>query len=814
MLSKFMAIACAMTFALAASGQNIRGRIEDSKTNEVLAGATVRVLETLQTTVSDQQGKFEIAKNSGTATLEVRFVGYQPKKVAIDNVQQEWVIRLDVDARITEEVVVYATRADDKTPTTYTNIGKKELQAQNFGQDLPFLLNWTPSLITTSDAGAGVGYTGMRIRGSDATRINVTINGVPYNDAESQNTFWVDIPDIASSTQSIQVQRGVGTSTNGGSAFGASVNLQTNLRNEDAYGEVVNAVGSFNTRRHTFNFGSGLLAKNWVVDGRVSKIVSDGFIDRASSDLSSYYFSAGHFTDKTILKAVVFGGSERTYQSWYGVPESRLTNNAEAMQITASNEGWNEEQLQNLLNSNSRTFNIYTYENQVDDYKQDHYQLHTTHRFSEFVTASSSLHYTYGRGFYEQYQYNDEFENYGIPDVTIGDSIVSSTDIVRRRWLDNHFYGITYSVTYEKDKVNAIVGGAWNRYVGDHFGRIVWAEVVTVPFDYQYYFSQGDKKDFSAYLKVNYELVEDLQAFVDLQARSVNYETAGTGNELVPFAVNADFNFFNPKAGLRYALANNQFIYSSLSWANREPVRDDFVDNPGTAPRSERLMNLETGYRKESSKFVLQANVYWMKYNDQLVLTGALNDVGAVIRTNVDKSYRLGLEVESAWKISNRLTWAANLAISRNKINEFAEVLYDYGLNYDTLIVVERMYRDTDISFSPNLVAGSVLSFNPVQSLQLSLLTKYVGRQYLDNTSNNARSLRPYFVNDLRLNFVWKPALVRQVDISFLVNNLLNEEYESNGYTYGYLGGGEEFRENFYYPQAGRHFMAMVSIKF
>jgi iron complex outermembrane receptor protein len=326
---------------------------------------------------------------------------------------------LEEDILMTDQVIVSATRVSEKSPTTFTTINKALLQKQNFGQDLPLTLNWTPSLVTTSDAGAGVGYTGLRIRGSDATRINVTINGIPVNDSESQGVFWVNTPDLASSTQSVQVQRGVGTSTNGAGAFGASVNLQTNTRNDKAYADVVNSFGSFGTLRNTIAFGTGLINDKFVFDGRVSQIRSDGYIDRASADLKSYYLSGGYYGKKTMIKAIVFGGKEITYQSWYGAPESRLNNDEEAMLETASIEGWNQEQTDNLLSS-GRTFNIYTYDNQVDDYAQDHYQLHTSHRFSESLTLNAALHYTYGRGYYEEYRYADDFENYGLSNVVVG----------------------------------------------------------------------------------------------------------------------------------------------------------------------------------------------------------------------------------------------------------------------------------------------------------------------------------------------------------------------------------------------------------
>ncbi|MDW8332519.1 MAG: TonB-dependent receptor, partial [Cyclobacteriaceae bacterium] len=548
-------------------------------------------------------------------------------------------VELEEGISFTDEVLVTATRASEKTPTTFTSVDRTTLRKQNFGQDMPLLLNWTPSVVTTSDAGNGVGYTYINIRGSDATRINVTLNGIPYNDSESQGVFWVDIPDIASSTQNIQIQRGVGTSTNGPGAFGATINLQTLSQTQDPYAEVIQSAGSFNTWRTTAGFGTGLLSNHWTIDGRFSKISSDGFIDRATSDLQSYYFSAGYNTKRTMVKAIVFGGHERTYQSWYGVPESRLRNDTTAMLITAANEGWNEEQTQHLLQSNSRTFNIYTYKDQVDDYAQDHYQLHTSHRFSDKMTGNVALHYTYGRGYYEEFRDRDRLSRYGLPNITIGDSVISRSDIIRRRWLDNDFYGLTYSLQYEHNKLSLTWGGAWNRYDGRHFGEIIWAQVTQVPKDYRYYFSDAVKTDFNTYLKANWQVADRLNLYGDVQVRTIGYRTAGNDNRQNTFDVDVNYVFFNPKAGLTYQLKPNEQIYVSYAVANREPVRKDFIDNPFNQwPRPERLGNLEAGYRIQRDRYLFNANVYWMDYKDQLVLTGELNDVGAAIRTNVDRS--------------------------------------------------------------------------------------------------------------------------------------------------------------------------------
>lgn len=820
MLRSFL-VTILMVISLGASAQlSIRGVVRDAKTNAVLPGATVQLEGAERLSITDDTGHFLFdGLTPGTYSVRTKFIGYADKLETV-NLQSnvELIFPLAESFQMTDEVIVYATRANDKTPTTYSTIDKQTIDKQNFGQDLPMLLNWTPSVVTTSDAGAGVGYTGMRIRGSDGTSINVTINGIPFNDAESLGTYWVDVPDVASSVQSMQVQRGVGTSTNGAGAFGASINLQTNTRNDTPYATLINAIGSFGTHRHTVGFGTGLLSKKWEVEGRLSKIASDGFIDRASSDLQSYYFSGGFYEGNTVVKALVFGGKERTYQAWYGVPESRLKGDPEAMEMTASNEGWNDEQIENLLTSNSRTFNPYTYENQVDDYKQDHYQLHFSHRFSDALTANISTHYTKGKGFYEEYRYNDKFKNYGLADVVIGDSVMASSDIIRRRWLDNDFYGVTYSLNYEREKFNLVLGGGWNRYDGDHFGEIVWAQVTTVPTLYQYYLNNGDKRDFNIYMKGNYQVTEKLSAFLDLQYRGITYKTSGIENKQNNFALQADFDFFNPKAGVTFALSNTKQLYASYSIANREPVRNDFVDasfnTKPITPKAETLRNLEVGYRASSDRYTISANYYLMDYRNQLVMTGALNDVGASLRTNVAKSYRTGIELEGLIKISDKLRWNVNVTVSQNKIKDFTEVLTDSGPDWDDYIVVERKYKNTDISFSPAVISGSTLSYLPFKGAEISLLTKYVGKQFLDNTATDARSIDGYIVNDVRLIYVLKPKFIKQIDFSILLNNILDEKYSSNGYTWGYLGGGDEYRENYFYPQAGRNFMAMITLKF
>lgn len=818
MLKKCLTVAFVLiTVFVYAQKYTVAGTIRDAKSNQALSGATVQVEGTNKFAITDAFGKFMIDRiPTGEYVLLIRSLGYEAKseRLTINN-NTTLDVSLPETIQLTDEVVITATRAGENAPATFSTVDKTAIQKQNFGQDLPFLLNWTPSIVTTSDAGTGIGYTGMRIRGSDATNINVTINGIPYNDAESLGTFWVDIPDIATSTQSIQIQRGVGTSTNGGGAFGASINLQTNTLNDQPYATIGSAAGSFGTFKNSINFGTGMLNDHWVIDGRISKIVSDGFIDRATADLESYYFSAGYYSGKTLIKAITFGGHERTYQAWYGVPQSRLENDIEAMEQTVINEGWNEEQRQNLLTSNSRTFNPYTYKNQVDDYNQQHYQLHFSQQLKDGLTANAALHYTPGKGYYEEYRYDNDFEDYGIDPITIGGETITSSDLIRRRWLDNDFYGITYSVNYQKNNLDLIVGGAWNRYEGDHFGEIIWAEVSPVPAEYQYYFNSGDKRDFNIFTKATFSFTDRISGYLDLQYRKVDYSANGLENKQFNIDVNETFDFFNPKAGVVVSLNDQDQLYASYSLAHREPVRSDFVDAPaGKKPVHEKLHNVEMGYKYIKDRLQLKVNYFLMLYRDQLVLTGELNDVGASLRTNVDQSYRTGIEAEALIRISNKFAWTGNMTLSQNKIKDFTEVLYDYGMNWDEYNVVENKYSNVNIAYSPSLIAASGLSYFPVRNLELTLLTKYVSKQYLDNTANNARVIDDYLINDIRITYTVKPSLMKELAFSLLLNNILDETYESNGYTWGYLGGGGSYRENYYYPQAGLNFMGMVTLKF
>ncbi|MDB5261139.1 MAG: TonB-dependent receptor [Adhaeribacter sp.] len=788
-------------FALAQ--YTVTGTITDVQTQQPLIGATVQIGQA--GTTSNVQGQYVLNNiPAGTQTLVVSFVGYTTAKQTL-TVAQDYVanIVLRLANYRTEEVVISATRANEKTGTTFTNVTQAQIREQNFGQDLPYLLTQTPSVVVNSDAGAGVGYTGIRIRGSDITRINVTVNGIPINDSESHGTFFVNMPDLASSVQDIQVQRGVGTSTNGPAAFGASLNIRTLGFNQEAYAEAVNSIGSFNTRRHSVSFGTGLIKDKFTFDGRLSKIASDGYVDRASSDLKSYYFSAGYLGKTGMLRFVSFSGKEKTYQAWNGVPEDKL--------------------------QTDRTYNSLTYENETDNYQQDHYQLHYSKNFARYFDLGGAFHLTRGRGYYEQYKNNQKLANYNIPAVVLGDTTITRTDLIRQKWLDNYFYGVTYALNYnpQNERLTATLGGAWNRYNGDHYGEVIWARYASNSETRQrYYAGTALKTDFNIYGKVNYQLTPKLGLFGDLQYRTINYELEGNDDDQRDVTLQANFNFFNPKGGVTYALTDNQTLYASYAVGNREPVRSDFVDRKGAAePKPETLYNLEAGYRLRGNNpavigrrvgYSLDANYYYMNYNNQLVLTGQLNDVGSPLRTNIKDSYRTGVELAGVLNFFNRVELNSSVGLSRNKIQHYTETVYVYDADYNPEGTVENNYSETDISFSPNLVTAHTLEVQPLKGLKAAILYKTVSKQYLDNTGSESRKINGYQVADLRLRYVVKPAFMRELEVGFLLNNLFNARYEANGYTFSerYSGDPTRYDYNYYFPQATRNFLLTLGLRF
>jgi iron complex outermembrane receptor protein len=766
----------------------ISGKISEKKSGMALNGATINLVNTYSTARSDASGKYTLNNlKPGNYLIKVSFLGFQSFERTV-SLKGDMSLNFELiqNNLVADEVLVRATRASENSASTYSNINKEQLEKNNLGQDLPFLLNQTPSVVVSSDAGNGIGYTGIRIRGSDPTRLNVTINGIPYNDPESQGTYWVNLPDFASSVDNIQIQRGVGTSTNGAGAFGGSLNIQTTTKRDSAYAELNNTFGSYQTIKNTINAGTGLINNKFSFDGRLSRIKSDGYMDRGSSMLKSYFLSAAYYGKKDLLRANVFSGSEKTYQAWNGIP-------------------------QNLLKTN-RTFNSFTYNDQTDNYVQDHYQLLYSHTFSSVLSANTALHYTKGRGYYEEFKEDQNLANYGITPFASGGITINKSDLIRRRWLDNNFYGLTYSLDYRpSENISYTLGGAYNEYDGDHFGEVIRGQFIPIGNSITpYYKGNGFKTDFNTFAKAEYN-IGNLNLFADLQYRSVNYKVSGTDKNRMNLGQNDQLNFFNPKLGFSYEFRQKNNVYASIAIANKEPNRDDYINSSiSNRPSAENLLNIETGYRRRAENYTAGINAYAMYYKDQLVLTGKVNDVGEYIRQNVEKSYRYGLEMDTRVKINNSLSWNFTASISDNKIKNFTE----YSDDYDKGGQIITKYKNTDLAFSPTFISSSEFSFLPFKKSEIALLSKYVSEQYLDNTSNSQRKLDAFFVNDLRLRYNTSFKGLKNVGLTLLVNNVFSELYEANGYTFSYMYGGEFTTENFYYPQASRNFLLSLSLKF
>ena len=685
-----------------------------------------------------------------------------------------------------DAVLISAIRIDSKTPVTFTNLTKKEFKTRNLGQDIPILMNYLPSVVTTSDAGNGIGYTGIRVRGSDATRVNITINGIPYNDSESQGTYWVNMPDFTSSLESVQLQRGVGSSTNGSGAFGASLNMLTDNYSKASSGEISNSGGSFNSRKNTVKFSTGLMNNQFEIAGRMSVLKSDGYIDRASSDLKSYFLQGSYVGKSTLIKALVFGGKEKTYQSWNGIDAATLESDR-----TFNSAGMFTDQFGNIR----------FYENETDNYQQDHYQLHWNEKISDKWNTNLAFHYTKGKGYFENYMEDAAFADYGL--MPVGTEV--STDLIRQKWLDNDFYGTTFSSNYKEEKLNLVIGGAYNKYEGAHFGNVIWARYASQSeLGDRYYDDFATKTDGNLFVKANFQLSEKISFYGDLQIRNVHYKA----NSLETGVVNDNFNFFNPKAGFNYDINSKNSLYFSFARANREPNRDDYTS--GT-PKPEQLNDFELGWRLSSEKAKLNVTAYYMKYKNQLVLTGALNEVGAPLRENVGDSYRLGLELDANIYLSNKWLLRPNFALNNNK-NQ------DYYFQKDGNLI---NYGNTNIAFSPNIVAGNGVTFAPSENLQFSILSKFVGKQFMGNIDSANSELPSYFVNDVNISYEIQPKNVfKSVLFSVLVNNLLNTKYVSNGYYYTYddtwtnPGSTITLDGAGYYPQAGINFLAGISMKF
>lgn len=707
------------------------------------------------------------------------------------------------------EVIVNATRANAKTGMVFSNVTQKEIKRLNLGQELPYLLNQLPSVVISSDAGAGIGHTGLRIRGTDATRINVTLNGIPYNDSESQGVFWVNMPDFASSVQSIQVQRGVGTSTNGAGAFGATMNVNTLQLNREAFGEVNLSAGSFNTFKTNVLASTGLLNDRFVFDVRLSKMGSDGYVDRASADLNSYYFSGGYYFKNNMIRLNHFGGNQKTYQAWNGIPQALENKDMAGLDAYIERNGYDEAHKQELL-ERGRRYNYYNYKNETDNYAQSHWQLISSFQLSKNWRFNPTLFYTKGDGFYEQFKKNGKLVDYNLPPVLIGNETISKTDLIRRKYLDNHFYGAVWSLEYEKEgPFKTVIGGGYNQYDGDHFGEIIWARFASNgEINHRYYDNTSTKKDFNLYGKAFYNFAEKWDTYLDLQYRNVSFDMLGTGDILQNLNFANSWNFFNPKVGLTYSISDRSSAFFSYAKGTKEPNRTDFVDRAPNIPNPEKLHDFEAGYKLAGQKWASEINLYFMNYVDQLVLTGQINHVGEAIRMNVPKSYRAGIEMQIGGKIAEKLTLNANLALSRNKIKEFTHVVASSDGTPDEV----NLLKNTDISFSPNIVSGASLTYHVSKTLDLTLLPKYVGKQYLDNTSSNDKKLNGYFVTDFNASFTPKAAKLKDLNLTLMVNNIFNKMYSSNGYTYSYIYGGK-VTENFVFPQAGTNFLLGLRVR-
>ena len=760
----------------------LSGKVID-KNKDPLPGASILVKELKKGTSADFDGNFSFKLEKGTYTIEVSFLGYKTisEKITLSK-DEQYVVQLNSDETVLDEVLVSAVRANTDIPVTFSNLSKKEIAKRNLGQDIPILLNYMPSVVSSSDAGTGVGYTYLSVRGSNSTRINVTLNGIPFNDPESHGSFWVNLGDFASSTESLQLQRGVGTSTNGSGAFGASLNILTDAVSDEAFGEISNSFGSFNTRKHTVKFSTGKLNDHIEIAGRLSNISSDGYVDRAFANIKSYFLQGSYTDENTLIKAITFGGKEQTYQAWFGLTADQL--------------------------AEDRRQNPYTYDNETDNYEQNHYQLHWNEQLNENWSTTLGLNYTKGAGYFEQFKDGEDAADFN-------NLIADDSDVIVRRWLDNDFYVVNFNTNYKTDKINFITGISYSNYTGDHFGEVIWGSdlAANVNIRDRYYFSDATKTDFSAFAKVTFDISEKLSGYADLQGRFVGYQTKGITNDIVPIDVDRTFNFFNPKFGFTYNINPENNLYSSFAIANREPNRNDF-ENGVSTPES--LNNFEFGWRINKEKIKVNTNIYYMDYTNQLVLTGALDDVGQQIRATSGSSYRLGLEIDADITLSDKFSIKPNAAFSTNKNR-------DFFITRDGIDEPQAL-GNTNLSFSPDVIIGNMFTYMPSENLQFTFLTKYVGAQFMSNFSSaisDTDVLDSFFTSDLNIAYEIKPTKIfKSITLTALINNIFNEEFVNRGYYFTFDddysvanqittvdGAG-------YYPQATRNFLVGITLRF
>lgn len=763
----------------------IKGRVVDALTNEPVEMATVKCNN--DAVAANMQGVFTFSKSfsKGKYKIVVTNVGYATKETVVEIINKDADVFIGLQKAETklQELEINSIKAGSNAPFAKTNLSKGEIAKLNQGQDLPFVVNQTPSVVVNSDAGNGVGYTGIRIRGTDATRINVTLNGIPYNDAESQGTFFVDLPDMASSLNSIQIQRGVGTSSNGTGAFGATINLSTNELNEKSYAEINNSYGSFNTWKNTVKAGSGLINNHFTVDARMSQVTSDGYIERATSTLQSAAISAAYIGKNSSLRFNFFTGKEKTYQAWNGVAEANLANNATCNVSGTEKAGT-------------------PYDNETDNYTQKHYQLFYNQSINQYLSFNVATFLTQGLGYYENYKADEKYTKYGVINP-----LFSKTDLVRQQWLDNDFYGGIFSVQYKKKSNVLTIGGSLTNYKGKHFGQIIWAANGGFEPNQKYYDLKAAKYERSFYVKMEHSISNNLSVFADVQYRFVEHNMPGFKNNKT-LVVNREFNFINPKLGFTYN-KNGWQTFASVALANKEPNRDDFEANAAAQPKQEKLCDFEIGLEKKKTNYSFGATVYYMLYKDQLVLTGKINDVGAYTRTNVDNSYRLGLELQGGYMFTKWLNANANLTLSSNKIKEFTEYIDDY----DNGGQIENKHTNKNIALSPTAIASSQVNIIVTKNLEFSLIGKYVGKQYLDNTQNDARVLNSYYTQDIKATYKLQNKLFKETLVMLSINNVFNKKYQPNGYTFSYLYAGSVTTENYYFPMAGTNFMLSLNVK-
>lgn len=790
--------------AFAAGNSVIRGRVTDTGGN-VLPGTGITIKNTFLGVHSGIDGTYSFkGLNNGKYTLRFSFLGYETQELDLELYGDAILdVILSPRAFITDEVIVSGTRAGNFSPLAYTTIENSTLKEHNSGQDLPYLLSLTPSLVETSEAGNGIGYTSLRIRGSDGSRINVTIDGIPLNDPESQQVFWVDLPDIASSVENIQVQRGAGTSSNGAGAFGASINIQTKSPDNEPFAEINSSAGSFSSFKNVVTAGTGLLAGKYAMQMRYSDLKSDGFVDRTGSDHRSAFITGMYRTGRSSLKTNLILGEERTGIGWWGVPGEMLEVNR---RYNPAGEYTDEEGVKHY------------YDNESDNYTQNHAQLIYSYKINEMFLANAALHYTRGKGYYEEFREDQPYSDYGLPRAGDNETALTETDLVRRKWMSNDFYGAVYSLNYRKNRFEGILGGGLNRYSGDHFGRLIWMKNPgTAGMDYEWYRNNGLKREFNVYGKVNYTLSDNISFFGDLQYRHISYDMTGIDDDQRDLAQRHSYDFFNPKGGFFFTIDPNQDAWISFSVANREPTRADFKEaagDPEATPRAETLYDTEFGYKLRSGKSLISACIYGMIYKDQLVPTGELSSVGYPIMTNVSDSYRIGAEISTGFRPVEPVSWQFNLTISRNKIADFTEFYTDYISSVGSSEYKSRRLGTVDIAYSPSVTGSSDLELQLHSRLKLHLISKYVGKQYFDNTMSEKRRINPYFVNNIRVDFVPAIGSLKNAELQLLVNNIFDAEYESNAYGGTWYEDGIENTWSYFFPQAGINYMMRIGLKF